>query len=331
MRKKIIAILILLAAVGGFAYWFLQREERSDTGEMKLFGNVEIREVMLSFRIGGRLETLRFEEGARVSSGDLLAVLDKTPYAIQVQEANAALLAAQANLEKMRHGYEDDDIRAARAQRDQVAVSLRNAEANYRRFKELYDQNIVAQKEFDDAVSARDGIRAELSAAESNLHRLRGGFRSEDIMAAEAQAEAAQAQLDEARTSLDDAEIYAPDDGTIATRVAEPGSVVAAGQPVYSMMLARPIQVRAYVTEPQLGRVRLGMKGRVYTDSHPNEPIEGTVSFIAQSAEFTPKQVQTEDTRTDLVYRIRLLIQDNPQDRLKNGMPVTVVLDEEGE
>ncbi|MDL2263986.1 efflux RND transporter periplasmic adaptor subunit [Synergistaceae bacterium OttesenSCG-928-I11] len=326
MKKKTVAILVLLVAICGAAYWFWQKEKNKDDGTIKLFGNVEIREVLLSFRIGGRLDTLRFEEGVRVASGDMLAGIDNTPYAIGVKEANAALLAAQANLEKLRHGYQDEDIRAAQAERDQVAVSLRNAETNYQRFRELYDQNVVAQKEFDDVASARDQLRAQLAAAESQLHRLRGGYRPEDIKAAEAQVDVAQSQLDAAYTSLNDTEIYAPDDGTILTRIAEPGSVVGAGQPVYSMMLARPIQVRAYVTEPQLGHVRLGMKGLVYIDSHPDEPIEGTINFIATSAEFTPKQVQTEDMRSDLVYRIRLLIPDNPQDRLKNGMPVTVVL-----
>lgn len=329
MKKKTAAILVLLIAVAGAAYWFWEKEKNKDDGTMKLFGNVEIREVLLSFRISGRLETLRFEEGEKVASGDFLAAVDNTPYAIQVQEANAALLAAQANLEKMRHGYQTEDIRSAQAQRDQIAASLRNAETNYKRFKELYDQDVVAQKEYDDVASARDQLRAQLSAAESELHRLRGGFRPEDIKASEAQVDVARSRLDAAYTSLDDTEIHAPDDGTILTRIAEPGSIVAAGQPVYSMMLARPIQVRAYVTEPQLGRVKLGMKGKIFIDSHPDEPIDGAVNFIAQDAEFTPKQVQTEDMRTDLVYRIRLLVPDNPGDRLKNGMPVTVVLEEE--
>jgi HlyD family secretion protein len=98
---------------------------------------------------------------------------------------------------------------------------------------------------------------------------------------------------------------------------------VATGQPVYAMALKKPIQVRAYVSEQQLGQVRLGMKGEIYTDSH-SDPIESTLNFIASEAEFTPKQVQTPDIRTSLVYRIRLLVEENPGERLKNGMPVTI-------
>ena len=153
------------------------------------------------------------------------------------------------------------------------------------------------------------------------------GFRAEDIKAAEAMVMASRARVKSSKIACGDTKLYAPADGVIMTRIAESGSMLTAGQPVYSMYLANPIQIRAYVTEPQLGRVSVGMKAKIYTDAYPDEPFEGTVSFIAQNAEFTPKQVQTEDMRVDLVYRIRLLIPENTQDRLKNGMPVTVLLE----
>ena len=155
---------------------------------------------------------------------------------------------------------------------------------------------------------------------------MRKGYRSEDVKAAAAAVELAEAQLREAEISLSDTKLYAPAEGTILTRVAEPGTVLAAGQAVYAVMLKIPVQIRSYVTEPQLGKIRLGMRGKIFTDSHP-DPLEGVVNFIASEAEFTPKQVQTEDQRSDLVYRIRLLVEENPQDRLKNGMPVTVFLE----
>lgn len=328
-KKKTVVIIVLLAVVCAAGWWFWQEEHKEDDGTIKILGNVEIREVLLSFRVSGRVESLNFEEGERIKSGNLVAAIDNVPYAIQVQQANAALLTAKANREKMHHGYQEEDIRSAAAARDRISASLHNAETNYNRFKELYDQEVVAQKEYDDVTSTRDQLRAQLESAEAELHRLRGGYRQEDIDAADAEVEVEQSRLDSAYTSLGDTEIYAPDDGTILTRIAEPGSMVSAGQPVYSMMQAHPIQVRAYVSESQLGKVKLGMKGKVYIDSYPDEPIEGTVNFIAEDAEFTPKQVQTEDMRTDLVYRIRLLIPENPEDRLKNGMPVTVLLEEE--
>jgi HlyD family secretion protein len=151
----------------------------------------------------------------------------------------------------------------------------------------------------------------------------REGYRSEDIKSAEAALELATAQLNYAENSLQDTKLHSPSDGTILTRITEPGTIVAAGQPVYALALKKPVQARAYLSEPQLGHVRLGMKGKIYTDSF-SEPIDGTVNFISPEAEFTPKQVQTPELRTSLVYRIRLLVENNPGERLKNGMPVTI-------
>lgn len=325
--KKIAAAAIAAAVIALALYSYISSGRSAEEQELKIFGNVEIREVLLSFRVPGRISSLEFEEGDRVREGDLVATMDDAQYAIAVREAEAALAMADAAVDKLHAGYEDDDIRAARAARDQAAANLRNAEANFARFKGLREQNVIAQKEYDDAATARDRLRAALSAAESKLHQLRGGFRSEDIRAAEAQRMAAEARRDAARTALEDTRLCAPSDGVLLTRVAEPGTMVAAGMPVCSMMLSRPLQVRAYVSEAQLGRVHLGMRGKIFIDSAPDDPIDGSVSFIASEAEFTPKQVQTEDMRINLVYRVRLLVSEDRSDRLKNGMPVTVVLE----
>lgn len=326
-KTAVVIVLIAVCAIG----WMMFGKDGADVksaGEMKVFGNVEIREVALSFRVGGRVSELAFEEGGAVKKGDVVATLDDAQYAIALRGAEAALAAAESAAEKLRAGYEDDLIRAARAARDEAAAALRNAEKDRARFKGLLEQNVVAQKEYDDVSTAVDRLRAALSAAESRLHQLRGGFRSEDISAAEAQAEAARAALDAARTSLDDTKLIAPSDGVLLTRVCEPGTMVGPGSPVCLMMLRTPVQVRAYVSERQLGRVRLGMRAKVFVDSFPDEPIDASVSFIASEAEFTPKQVQTEDMRIDLVYRVRLLVTSDDRGVLKNGMPVTVILDE---
>jgi HlyD family secretion protein len=328
MKKMLLVAIILGIGAAGFFY----REEisaflgRAPEAELKLFGNVEIRRVLLGFRVPGRLERSHYEEGVKAASGALLGELNPLPYEIKRAEALAALRQAQANLGKMESGYQSEEIRQAAAQRDQIRASLDLAEKDYERLSHLFSQNAVSKKDFDGAASARAQLRAELSSAESALALMRKGYRTEDIMAAEAAVELAEAQLRDADNSLADTKLYSPADGIVLTRVAEPGTVLSAGQPIYSLMLKKPIHVRAYVTEPWLGKVRLGMRGKIFTDSHP-DPLEGTISFIASEAEFTPKQVQTESQRADLVYRIRLLVEDNPQDRLKNGMPVTVFLE----
>ena len=333
--KKILFVLILFGAVsGGIIYSFYRPEtdkflreyfrSKPPEKELKLFGNVEMRQVLLGFRVPGRLNEIYFEEGESVVSGDLLGALDPLPYEIKLAGARAALHQARAALDKMESGHRGGEIRQAAAHRDQIRASLNLAEKDWQRLSNLFARGAIAKKDLDDVSATRDRLRAELSSAESALSLMREGFRSEDIKAAEATVELAEAQLREAENSLADTRLYAPSDGAILTRVAEPGTIVAIGQPVYAVMLKRPVQVRTYVTGPQLGKIRLGMKGKIFTDSHP-APVNGTVNFIASEAEFTPKQVQTEDQRVDLVYRVRLLVEDAGY--LKNGMPVTVFLE----
>ena len=325
--KKILFVLVLIALiVGGTLYWRRTTSSRQADDELKLYGNVEVRQVLLGFRVAGRVEELFREEGEQVTSGDLLALLEPLPYEIARAEARAALRQAEANFKNLTRGHRSEEIRQAAAQRDQIRASLDLAEKDYERLSHLFSQSAISKKNLDDAVANRDQLRAQLSSAESALALTREGFREEEIAAAEAAVELAEARLRGAENSLSDTRLYAPSEGTVLTRVAEPGTVVAAGQTVYSVMLKTPVQVRAYVSEPQLGKIQLGMKGKIYTDSH-HGPLEGTINFIASDAEFTPKQVQTEELRVDLVYRIRLLVEDNPQDRLKNGMPVTVRLE----
>jgi len=334
--KKILFVLFLLGAVAGGVFYFhfypdegkfLLEHFRSPPSEkelMKLFGNAEMRQVLLGFRVPGRLEEIYFEEGQAVVSGDLLGVLDPLPYEIKLAGARAALHQAHAALDKMESGHRSGEIRQAVAQRDQIRASLNLAEKDWERLSNLFDQGAIARKGLDDVSATRDRLRAELASAESALSLMREGFRTEDVKAAEAVVELAEAQMREAENSLADTRLYTPSEGTILTRVVEPGTVVATGQAVYAVMLKRPVQVRTYVTGPQLGKIQLGMKGKIFTDSHP-DPVEGTVNFIASEAEFTPKQVQTEDQRVDLVYRIRLLVEEGGH--LKNGMPVTVLLE----
>ncbi len=335
--KKLLALLILVpAAVLGALYaageldGLLDRLRDGDPNRIRIYGNVEIRQVLLGFRVPGRIEALHREEGDRVASGDLLGALDPVPYRIKRSEARGAMLQAKAALDKLHRGFRTGEVREAAAQRDRVRAALDLAEKDYARIANLFERKAVARSELDRATSQRSALRAELSAAENALALMREGYRKEDVEAAEAAYETAAARLEAAENALSDTELRAPAEGTILTRVAEPGTVVGAGQVVYALALERPVQVRAYLSEPQLGRVRVGMPARIVTDSHP-DPIEGRLAFISPTAEFTPKQVQTEDLRTDLVYRVRILVEGDRDGRLKNGMPVTVLMEASGD
>lgn len=323
--RRILPAALVLAVAGGAWWLWADRAERTNA-EIRLYGNVDIREVDLSFRIPGKLAEVRVDEGDAVAAGDVVAVLDAAPYRDALARARAQRDAAAADMAKHHAGYRREDVAKARAEVARLEAQVENAVRVARRRQTLLLSGAIAAQDYDDAAANRDALSAQLESARKELELQATGFRSEDILASEASLRAADAAVDAALTDLADTEIIAPSDGMVLARVREPGAVAPAGATILTVALARPVWVRAYVPEPLLGRVRLGMSMRVFTDSRPDQPYSGRVGFISPVAEFTPKNVETTTLRTDLVYRLRILI-DEPDQGLLQGMPVTVVAD----
>lgn len=323
-NRRLVAIgaAVLLLVVLALVLVFSGRGGR----ELVLYGNVDIRQVELGFRVGGRIAEMRFEEGDRVTAGTVLARLDDRPFQDELRQHAAAVDAEAANVEKLTRGTRPEEIEEARAIVDERRATLANAERLMKRRQELIETGAVSQAAFDDARAAVSEARARLIAANKSLELALNGARIEDIAQATAQLNGAKARLAAAQTALADTELQAPSDGVILSRIREPGAIVSAGMPVYTLSLTQPVWVRAYVAEPDLGRIHPGMKALVYTDSRPDRPYEGQIGFISPVAEFTPKAVETADLRSDLVYRLRIIVQD-PDEGLRQGMPVTVRLD----
>ena len=253
MKKRFALLLLVLAAVLGALYangdldGLIDRFREKDPNRIRLYGNVEIRQVLLGFRVSGRVEAVYREEGERVASGDLLAILDPVPYRIKRSEAQGAMLQAKATLEKLHRGFRTEEVQEAAAQRDRVRASLDLAEKDYSRISNLFAKKAIARSDLDRASSQRNALRAELAAAENALALMREGYRKEDIEAAEAAYEAASARFAAAENALSDTELRSPAEGTILTRVTEPGTVVGAGQVVYALALERPVQVLSLI------------------------------------------------------------------------------------
>lgn len=260
------ALFIFVIALG---IQLIRKEENKKY--LFLYGNVDVRQVDIGFRVEGRVAQLFFEEGDFVKEGSLVAVLDKTPYDSRVRES-------EANVEA-------------------TAVKLTNAEILLKRRQELIGVGGVSQENLDNALASRNQLAADL--------------------------EQAKAQLAVARDNLAYTETYAPTDCIVLTRIREPGSVVTVSEPVFTFSVISPVWIRAYVDEPNLGYVDYGMKAKVYTDTKGGKIYQAKVGFISPVSEFTPKTVETTELRTDLVYRLRLYV-DNPDWGLKQGMPVTV-------
>jgi len=323
--RFIILGLLVLAVVGFYLYRDRSGNGFGKSGPLILYGNVDVRTVPLAFRIGGRLAQVHFDEGDRIHPGDVVARLDATPVADELRRAQAQQAQAQAQLNRLVAGSRPQEIAQAQALVTERQATLANLERDYRRQRELVHSGAVARQVFDATTARRDEARARLNTARQALALAREGFRAEDIAAGRAAVQAAAAAVASARTRLADATLTAPAGGVLLTRAEEPGAMLAAGQPVGVLALDRPVWVRAYVDEPDLGRLHPGMKAEVVSDTDPAHPLPGQVGFISPEAEFTPKTVQTETLRTNLVYRVRVIV-DDPAGRLRQGMPVTVRL-----
>jgi HlyD family secretion protein len=325
--KKRIPIVILVLVAAGFGGWYFRQQERTrHAQELRLYGNVDIREVNLGFRVPGRLAEVLRDEGDTVTRGELLARLDDAPYQKEVEEARAQVAALRARVELLQAGNRAQEIAQARAQMHEREVSAANAERTYRRYDELHRTQAISQQERDDAEARFREASARLSSAREQLNLLEAGFRAEEKAQASAELSRAEAALASAELRLQDTRLEASADGVVLTRSQEPGAILQMGTAVLSVSLVKPVWVRAYIDEPDLGRIHPGMKVSVRTDSRPAQPYHGHIGYISPRAEFTPKNVETPQLRTALVFRFRVVVED-PDAGLRQGMPVTVELE----
>ena len=320
----IFAILVIGGATAALAWWRSTHKPR-DESQLVLQGNIDVRQVNLAFKVDGRIETLNVDEGDSVAAGDVLATLDKRYFDDDLQRARANRENAAANLARLEHGSRPEEIAQAKAQVDERKATLARAKHDYSRAEDLVGTGAVSRETFDQAKAALSEAIARLAYAEKTLELAEKGPRQEDIDAARAQLAAQDAQVTQAARRLSDSKLLAPSAGVILTRAREKGAIVGAGETVFTETLASPVWVRTYVNERDLGRIQPGMKAGVRTDSAPNKVYHGEVGFISPTAEFTPKTVETRELRTDLVYRLRVIV-DNPDGGLRQGMPVTVTL-----
>lgn len=323
-KTRWMALAIVAVALGGLSlFWLLH--DRVNPDLLRLYGNVDIREVELAFRQPGRMTTMDLDEGDAVAAGAVMAQLDATPYREKLAAAEGELRAAQAGLDKLRSGNRPQEIAQAQERVRQAQAASREAERNFTRQNTLLESGASSQRTVDAARAAHDQATADLTSAKAALSLAKDGFRSEDIAAGAARVATAEAALAQARTMLSDTKLLAPSNGTVISRVREPGSMVTSSTPVYTLSLRDPLYVRAYVSEPDLGQLAPGAAVRVHTDSSA-KIYHGQIGFISPRAEFTPKTVETTDLRTDLVYRLRVVIND-ADEGLRQGMPVTVDVD----
>jgi HlyD family secretion protein len=266
------------------------------------------------------------EEGVRVEKGQLLARLDDKRLRAEMAEVASRIQAQQQVVKRLKAGSRPQEIDQARAEVEAARVKVNNAGKVLSRLEKTSGSGATSAQDLDDAKTLLQVELAQLKVKEKGLNLVLEGPRKEDIAAAEYQLEALKNNLSLLHVRLEDIKLFAPARGIIQSRVLEAGEMAGPARPVFILALTDPKWVRGYVPEPMLGLIDLGMKARIMSDSFPGRPMQGWVGYISPVAEFTPRVVQTEELRTKLVYETRIFVED-PQDRLRQGMPVTVLVD----
>jgi HlyD family secretion protein len=300
-------------------------EGKADTGPLTVSGTIEAHEVPVAFQVPGRIQALAADEGDAVAKGAPLADLDPADLEIALARARAEAAAAQAALAELEAGSRPQEIRVARAAVGKAEADLTLAGTERDRLRKMVPAEAAAQSRLDQAEATYAVAEAALAQARENLTLREEGPRKEEIDRARATLAAARAATAAATRDLGHARLTSPAKGVVTARLAEAGQVVSPGEPVLRVAeLDRP-WVRAYVAEPDLPRVRLGEPAEVRVDGLPGRTFQGRLAFIAPNAEFTPKVVETKDLRVDLVFRIKVEV-ENPDGALKIGMPADVTL-----
>ncbi len=325
MQRRIGLVLIVVAAAGAAWWWHWTAARRASDHAIRGSGIIEVTEVDVAFEVPGTIKERFVQEGALMDKGEPIARLDDREYRLQVDRAKAAHAAAEARYQLLVKGPRGQEIDQALAAAEAADTALATEQREFDRLKALHEAHVVSQSEFDAinnrltaAVAARDRTHAQLAM-------LKEGFRTEEVEEGRARLREAEKGLELAELNLSRCQLFAPIAGRVLSKNREVGETVPAGASIVTLGdLTRP-WLNLYVGERDLGKVGLGMKAYVTVDSFPSQPFSGNVTFIAEKAEFTPKNIQTPDERVKLVYRVKIELENRDQ-ALKPGMPADAVL-----
>ncbi len=272
-----------------------------DSGELAGSGILEATEILVSAKLAGIVIEMPVSEGMTISAGQVIARIDTEKIHLQKRQ----LLA----------GWDELKLNRQNAQRgvDLARENLENVRKKYQRIKALLEENSATQQQYDDIFTAYQAAQVQYDHAVTNLKALRA--KEEQLLA----------QLDLIESQLRDATITAPITGTIIEKFIQPGEIARLGGPVVSMANLQKMWIKVFFKEPELGRIKLDSPAEIKISAYPDRSYPGRVSWISPKAEFTPKTVQTKEARSDLVYAVKVEV-ENPDGVLKIGMPADVVI-----
>jgi HlyD family secretion protein len=294
-------------------------------GSIEASGTIESKNVIISSKTSGEILRFNFAEGNKVNAGDTILIIDHEQLDLQLLQAIAVKDAAEAQFKLMQNGARQEDISQAEQNLNQAKINHETAERDKIRMQNLYDSRSITQKQFEDAVSRYELMTAQYKAAQENYSKVKKIFRSEEIDQARANLNKAIAGVELLKKNIRDSYVASPIGGFIVQTFVEAGETVSPMSSLFKVSDLDIIELKIYVSEEELGYVKLGQKAEISVDSFKDKIFEGEVTYISPEAEFTPKNIQTKDERTKLVFAVKILIPNTDYD-LKSGMPADAVI-----
>ncbi|MFY4759183.1 HlyD family efflux transporter periplasmic adaptor subunit [Aliarcobacter butzleri] len=321
MKKKLtIALIILLISFISYKIYsniFLKNENN-----LTFYGNIDTRTVNVGFRFLGKIENITKDEGEIVKKDEVLVKLDTASLEKSLEELNEKIFASKLELSKLQTGYRQEEILEAKAAMEEAIENLNKTKDTYNRQANLFKTKSTSEENFTISQLNYKQALATLDKAKAFYELRKNGYRDEDIKIQESNLKSLEIQAEKLKIDLNDSLIKAPVDGVILTRFKEIGAITNAGESILEIAKTDEFWVRAYIDEKNLGNIKPGLKMSIQTDSR-SENYEGVIGFISPVAEFTPKNIETQELRADLVYSFRVIVK-NPDDKIRQGMPVTL-------
>jgi len=283
-------------------------------------GNIEATNIVISSQVSGKVIQILKDEGEQVNKGDTVIIIDPETYKLKLDEALASKEYAQAQYKLLKEGARYEDIKQAEDNLKQAQVSFDLAEKDKKRMDNLFESQSITKKQHDDAVANYEIASARLNSARENLEKVKNLARPEELKQAEANLNRSIANVNILQKNLNDCFVTSPSSGFITKKFVELGETAGMMSSLFQVADLNSVELAIYVSETELGKVKLGQKAEIKVDTYPDKTFEGKVTYISPSAEFTPKNIQTKDERTKLVFQVKLKI-DNSDFELKDGMP----------
>ncbi|MCK9227491.1 MAG: efflux RND transporter periplasmic adaptor subunit [Syntrophorhabdaceae bacterium] len=322
-KKRLVPVVIIAVIVIAAVIFTVRYMRNHDDGTMRLSGNVEVTEHNIGFKVPGKVMELNVDEGDRVKQGDLLAKLSSADVKALVDQNRAAFEEAKVKLAELKAGSRKQEIGRARAESASLEAELMRARKDFERAEVLYDNGAISASRFDAAKSAYETRLGQVKSAKQQQSLVEEGPRREDIRAAELRVQQLTALVANTEDKLADTRLYAPITGIVFRKNVELGEIVQPGAAIFVVGDLEHPWVKVYVKEDKLSLIKLGQKARITVDTYKDRYYDGTVTFISSDAEFTPKNVQTQEERVKLVFGVKVTVKNKDQE-LKPGMPADV-------